>query len=94
MGREEEIIQGSVGVGGSIYSLKNKGFVLGARWADEHPREGLWDSKKVCEWIINNAWEYIETKTVGIEEVYKDFNGENLINDLKKAMEKEERKNG
>ena len=58
-------------------------FIKGAEWADEHPREGLWDSEKVIKWILENAdkhtW-YDETENeCGIT---NDF-----IKDLQKAME-------
>ena len=29
----------------------NPSFIAGAKWADEHPREGLWDKEKVCEYL-------------------------------------------
>lgn len=25
------------------------GFCTGAKWADQHPRKGLWDAEKVCK---------------------------------------------
>ena len=42
---------------------------------------------KICKWIDDNAFEYVETKTVGIMENYKRFDSEKMITDLKKAME-------
>ena len=30
-------------------------FVCGAEWSDEHPRKGLVDIEKVCEWLKENA---------------------------------------
>lgn len=54
-----------------------------AEWADQNPRKGLWDSKKVIKWILENAdkhtW-YDETENeCGITD--------NFIEDLQKAME-------
>lgn len=53
-------------------------FIRGAQWADQHPRRGLWDSKKVIEWIALHA------------ELYGGFNQSKLnsmCEDLRKAME-------
>ena len=60
-------------------SRTEEDFVQGALWADEHPRKGLVDIEKVCEWLALNA------------EVYGDINRGNLnimINIFKKDMEK------
>ena len=53
-------------------------FVQGAIYADKHPRKGLWDSKKVIEFIKENVREYHKS---GV------FHVGDFINDLPKAME-------
>jgi hypothetical protein len=35
--------------------------------------------KEICEWLEDHAWEYIETKIVGIDEIYKGFDSEAMI---------------
>ena len=30
------------------------GFIAGVDWAEQHPREGLWDAEKVTEWLKVN----------------------------------------
>ena len=59
-------------------------FVLGAVWADEHPRKGLVDIDKVCDWLKKNSSDYpyyipdaINNKTIRV----------NLWDDLRKEME-------
>lgn len=38
--------------------------------------------KEICEWLEDHAWEYIETETVGINELYKGFDSESMINEF------------
>jgi len=84
MTREEEIKQAA----NDIFDIEdqkrlNQGFIKGAEWADQHPKEGLWDAEKVCDFIashltdksIINNWQ-LPYQTV------QDF-----IEDLHKAME-------
>lgn len=44
-------------------------------WADEHPRKGLVDIDKVCEWLKDNLPNWVES--------YKEFK---IIEDLCNAM--------
>lgn len=53
-----------------------------ADWADQHPKEGLWDSEKVIMWLKNNASKYMME---GINYPHYAYNG--LVDDLCKAME-------
>ena len=39
--------------GGSKQSWLKDGFVAGAQWADEHPKKGLVDIDRACEWLKN-----------------------------------------
>lgn len=57
------------------------GFLNGAVWADVTILD------KVAEWLDNNAFEYVQTETVGINGIYKGFDSERMITDLKKAIE-------
>ena len=67
-----------VAIGGSafedmVYYMNiNPSFIAGAKWADEHPRKGLVDIDKACEWLTNT--------TIGTFP-YK------LIEEFRKAME-------
>ena len=42
---------------------------------------------KIVKWIDDNAFEYVKTKTYGIDEIYKGFDSDKMIADIKKAME-------
>ena len=67
MTREEEIIEAAKkaekGVGFSDIVKKAKevnsaygiGFLEGATWSDEHPRKGLVDIDKACEWLLKHT---------------------------------------
>lgn len=74
MTREEEIKQVA-----SFYQLSNsqEKFIEGAKWADQNPRKGLWDSKKVIVWLMENMNNYL-VKGRDIDFIYED---------LRKAME-------
>ena len=39
---------------------------------------------KIVKWLDENAFEYVKTKTYGIDEIYKGFDSERMIADLKK----------
>ena len=58
-------------------------FVLGANYADQHPKKGLWDAEKICSFIEENIDNYLY--------INRDWNApqikSNFIEDLKKAME-------
>lgn len=71
MERKEEIKQAADSMG--LWQSGAAMFQLGAEWADSHPREGLWDKDKVCEYLTEKCKGFILTA--------KD------IEDLKKAME-------
>lgn len=63
-------------------------FEAGAEWADEHPKEGLVNLDKVCEWLENkceNKREYISGLFGGPCSINIMF--ENISKDLRKAME-------
>lgn len=42
---------------------------------------------KIVKWIDENAFEYVKTETFGINDIYKGFDSEKMIADLKKTME-------
>lgn len=48
---------------------------------------------KIAKWLDDNAFEYVKTKTPGIDDIYsidkiyKGFDSERMIADIKKAME-------
>ena len=81
MTREDEILMTA-----TCYSkdLKSQvAFKTGVEWADEHPREGLWDKEKVIDWIENNLVKYTSAICSGAVVVRFD----NVIKQLCKAME-------
>ena len=57
-------------------------YIQGAEWADQHPREGLWDAQKVCDFLKNKCVFSAANSSVIVE-----FNGEELVRKLRKAME-------
>lgn len=85
MAREEEIKRMSrIHCTPNDESLLNKGFIRGVQWADEHPKDNLVDIDKVCKFIENKAYIYVEFSALG---VYVDT--DSLIKDLRKAMKGE-----
>ena len=63
-------------------------FIDGAKWADEHPKDGFVNLDKVCEWLENkceNKREYIGGIFGGPCSISIIF--ENISKDLRKAME-------
>ena len=54
MNREKEIVQQSIKEF-PRFAERRVGFIIGAKWSDEHPKEGLWDSEKVCKFIKDYA---------------------------------------
>lgn len=57
------------------------GFFNGAIWGDKTMLD------KVYQWLDDNAFEYVQTETVGINDIYKGFDSERMISDLKKTIE-------
>lgn len=62
-------------------------YKLGARWADEHPKEGLWDSEKVCVWLEEHKNDYAFPIYQGEELTDESYVSDCIIKDLRKAME-------
>lgn len=60
------------------HKCREHGFIQGAKWADQYPRKGLWDSEKVCKFINENVREYHKSGVFHIGD---------FIKDLRKAME-------
>lgn len=91
MDREEEIAEKAIEMypAGTQNSLQFRvGFSTGVEWADQHPREGLWDSEKVVEWILNNYETYEQTYSDNSgNHTYSDFQIGQFIRNLRKAME-------
>ena len=57
-----------------------------AEWIDEHPRKGLVDIDKACEWLLDNVYGYIEESNNFSGGYTFDFNS--FLNDFRKSMEK------
>lgn len=80
MTREEEIIQAADECY-PTWEEHNAGFCQGAKWSDQNPREGLWDSEKV-EKVLGNL---LFNKEKKIYRAYLDYDA--FFEDLHKAME-------
>lgn len=63
--REEEIINQAVKEQSQLYQSSEwrAGFISGAKWADEHPKEGLVNLKDACEWLELRVSEYFPVDT-------------------------------
>ena len=55
-------------------------FEEGAKWADEHPKEGMVSLDKVCKWLQTNTHFFVS-------DITGDINENRLIQEFKKAME-------
>lgn len=55
-----------------------------AEWADSHPHKGLWDAKKVTEWLENHVREF---KYYDSDFTEGDIDVDDLIETLTKTME-------
>ena len=79
MTREEQKTNAAIEMypAGTQNSLQFRvGFATDVEWADEHPKEGLWDAEKVTNWLRENFEHY--AYNYGVDEV---------IVGLAKAME-------
>ena len=91
MTREEEIKQGSIDCIGAVNEcnpLPWISFREGAKWADEHPKEGLVDIDKVVEWFY--TYFYVHPHDCHVvqydsDEAFEDMDG--FVEQFKKAME-------
>ena len=86
MTREEQKTNAAIEMypAGTQNSLQFRvGFATGVEWADEHPKEGLWDAEKVIDWL--NSWFTDDICKCGLP-ITKDAR-KTFFNDLRKAME-------
>lgn len=91
MSREEEITREAkiFYASSDDYTFYNKGFEEGAKWADQHPRKGLWDSEKVISFLKEHATvENSSNINIHINGACYHFVND-FIEDLRKAMETE-----
>ena len=84
--RKKERSQAAENYGNTKYSdginslICAEDFLAGAKWADQHPRKGLWNAEKVIEWLNSVDFSnYVENLSV----IYVG----QLKHDLIKAME-------
>ena len=85
MSREEEIVQAANENYPSLDSEKSyEGFKDGAKWADQHPREGLWDSEKVCKCLYEKI---IDVTYLNKDNTNEHYDKYEFIEDLRKAIE-------
>lgn len=103
MTREEQIYNASenhrdivcCGFIDPIADSQQESFALGAKWADEHPQNGLINIEKACDWLKNILYihsEFVEDKhwgtTTRYDYITSDHDSiEDLIKDFRKAME-------
>ena len=85
MSREEQTIQAAKDFLPHITNAQLTLFAAGAMWADEHPKEGLWERDKVIKWIKDHlrfeddGWHtdienYKNTIDIVIEDLIKSIN--------------------
>ena len=83
MTREEEIYRAARIYDDPYLDDNNiRAFKDGAKWADEHPRKGLVDIEKVCEYIKDNLYKFLY-----VCDGEAGFPTAQFIKDLRKAME-------
>lgn len=71
----------------SDYIMQLSKFKKGIKWADSHPREGLWDSEKVISFLKEHATvENSSNINIQINGACYHFVND-FIQDLRKAME-------
>lgn len=63
----------------SVQCCEQIGFIVGAEWSDENPKEGLVNINKACEYLKAN---------IQIPENVGNWYVENFIQQFRKAMEK------
>lgn len=78
--REEEIVQQSIKEF-PRFAERRVGFIAGATWSDENPKEGLVDINKAAEWLQDNTMSSL-CLDLGNTQLVREF-----IDDFKKAME-------
>lgn len=90
MEREEQKTNAAIEMypAGTQNSLQFRvGFATGVEWADEHPKEGLWDAKKVISFLKEHATvESSSNINIHINGATYHFVND-FIEDLTKAME-------
>lgn len=82
---DEEILNAiteSYGDLGTQCSMIVSAFKKGVDWSDNHPRKGLVDINKACEWLKGNLADRIYNR-----DCYFDTFAELFIEDFRKAME-------
>lgn len=86
MTREEQIYSAAIN-DCDLYGEDNHfQFTRGAKWADEHPKEGMVSIDKVCEWIEKYVNFAVIKQDDGIFN-WIELAGEELSEDFRKAME-------
>lgn len=89
MTREEQTIQAAKDFLPHITNAQLTLFAAGAMWADEHPKEGLWNKEKVCNFLYNhlfyNVLLYMNTDDSSLSPNITDK--KTFIEDLCKVME-------
>ena len=66
-----------------------EGIIIGAKWADEHPKEKMINLDKACKWLEMHYTNYmIQDLSKYIEDVCSfDIFSDSFIEDFRKAME-------
>ena len=83
MARKEEIKKGAFDAfPNEGWERQRVSFVQGALWADEHPRKGLVDIERACEWLKENI--YYRVYKCGDE---LGFPTAEFLREFRKAME-------
>jgi hypothetical protein len=83
MTRKEEILGYCGECHYKPFSIEACTAIKAIEWADQHPRDGLWDSEKVIEWLDHYADSYTYFSP---DKQETGFIGQ-MFDDLRKAME-------
>lgn len=97
MTRKEQIIEKASKDSEIYYKVNDNygdcfhgGFIDGAKWSDEHPKQGLISIEKACEWLENELFEDVAEPNPyyysDVKSKSYDFL-ENFIEGFRKAME-------
>ena len=99
MAREEEIKEASIDyqiatnprcIAGEAFAdfaremNVNQSFIEGAKWADQHPRGGLWDAEKACKFLYEKI---IDMTYLNEGNTNEHYDKDEFIEYLRKAME-------
>ena len=94
MTRKEQIIAKASKDSENFYKVNDNyghcfhgGFIDGAEWADEHPKQGLINIEKACKWLDDNFMNLIWGRTRSVYAGGNFATVDEMIANFRKAME-------